>query len=161
MSRPSIVGPKLSLVLFCASILSSAAFAQATQGKFQGDSTADPPVTQEDVRIVQRAKAILGSPAKWNRADNRECPKTAKTFSLYCALETATDEVTGHFEHREAAMQQARFVIDDELAKGNHYNHRLMDYNNDPTTTFADTQKFFRLLEDRIVARLAKQQGGP
>jgi hypothetical protein len=67
-------------------------------------------------------------------------------------------EVSGHFEHREAAMQQARFVIDDDLAKGNLYDHRLMDYNNDPRTTFADTQKFFRLLEERIANRLSTQQ---
>lgn len=123
------------------------------------DSEAAPAVTADDVRIVERAKAILSSPAKWNRADNRECPKTATTFSLYCALDAATVEVSGHFEHRGAAMQEARFVIDDNLAKGNHYDHRLMDYNNDPKTTFADTQEFFRLLEDRIVKRLHKEQG--
>jgi len=52
-------------------------------------------------------------------------------------------------------MQQARFVIDDVLAKGNHYNHRLMNYNNDPKTSFADIQKFFAILEQRIENRLA------
>jgi hypothetical protein len=158
LTRSSVLGLWLALVLPSQVMLASAVLAQETKGKFQGDSNADPPVTQDDVRIVQRAKAILSSPAKWNRADNRECPKTAKTFSLYCALETASDEVSGHFEHREAAMQQARFVIDDDLAKGNHYDHRLMDYNNDPRTTFADTQEFFRLLEERIATRLSRQQ---
>ena len=122
-------------MLFGPSMFARAVFAQANEGKFQGDSKADPPVTQDDVRIVPRAKAILSSPDKWNRANNRKCPKGAETLSLYCALETATDEVSGHFEHREAAMQQARFVIDDDLAKGNHYEHRLMDSNNDPKTT--------------------------
>lgn len=146
---------ELALVLFGPSMF--AVFAQEN-GKFQGDSKADPPVTQDDVKIVQRAEAILSSPDKWNRADNRECPKSAKTFSLYCALEIATDEVNGHFEHREAAMQQARFVIDDDLAKGNHYEHRLRDYNNDPKTTYADIQEFFRLLQKRITTRLSTQQ---
>jgi hypothetical protein len=56
-----------------------------------------------------------------------------------------------------AAMQQARFVIDDDLAKGNHYHHRLMDYNNDSKTTFADVQRFFALLEQRIRKRLDVQ----
>ena len=51
------------------------------------------------------------------------------------------------FAHRGAALQQARFVIDEVLAKGNHYEHRLKDYNNDPKTTFAGVQKFFTLLE--------------
>jgi hypothetical protein len=158
LTRSSILGLWLALVLPSQVMLASAVLAHETEGKFQGDSNADPPVTQDDVRIVQRAKAILNSPAKWNRADNRECPKTAKAFSLYCAIEIASDEVSGHFEHREAAMQQARFVIDEDLAKGNHYDHRLMDYNNDPRTTFADTQEFFRLLEERIATRLSRQQ---
>jgi hypothetical protein len=157
-TRSWVLGLWLALVLPSQSMLASIAFAHETEGKFQDDSNADPPVTPDDVRIVQRAKAILNSPAKWNRADNRKCSKTATAFSLYCALEIATDEVSGHFEHREAAMQQARFVIDDDLAKGNHYDHRLMDYNNDPRTTFADTQKFFRLLEERIATRLSRQQ---
>lgn len=118
------------------------------------ESNVRPPVTEADVRVVQRAREILNSPAVWNRADNRKCPATQKTYSLYCALEKATEEVSKNFEHRGAAMQEARFVIDEDLAKGNHYEHRLMNYNNDPKTTFADVQKFFNLLEARIKKRL-------
>lgn len=121
------------------------------------DSQVEPPVSEADIRIVQRAKEILNSPEKWNRADTRICAKTAATYSLYCALEAATLEVSASFEHRGAAMQQARFVIDEDLAKGNHYEHRLKDYNNDPKTTFADVQEFFRLLEGRIRNRLTKE----
>jgi hypothetical protein len=127
-----------------------------------GDDNPDarPPVTQADVRIVQRAREILNSQSEWNRADTRVCPTDAKTFSLYCALEKATDEVSGKFEHRGAAMQEARFLIDDIAPHRKNYHHRLMDYNNDPTTTFADVQKFFRLLEDRISARLRDESQG-
>jgi len=121
------------------------------------DPDARPPVTKADVQIVQRAREILSSPAKWNRADNRVCPVEAKTFSLYCALEKATDEVSGHFEHRGAAMQEARFVVEDVAPNWKEYHHRLMDYNNDPRTTFADIQKVFRLLEERIAKRLAEE----
>lgn len=39
-------------------------------------------------------------------------------------------------------MQQARFVNDEDLARGNDYYHRLTEYNNDPKTPFADVQKF-------------------
>ena len=85
-----------------------------------GASQSRPPVTKADVEIVRRATQILNSPAKWNRADDRNCPKGAKTFSLYCALEMATDEISGKFEHRGAAMQEARFVIDEVLARGKH-----------------------------------------
>src|ERR1700680_5119913 len=100
----------------------------AQDSKFSGPSDANPPVSQDDIRIVRRARGILNSPAKWNRADNRECPATQRTYSLYCALEKATDEVSKKFEHRGAAMQEARFALDEVLAKGNHYEHRLMDY---------------------------------
>jgi hypothetical protein len=136
---------------------------QRLSGQAAGDDDkpdARPPVTSADVRIVQRAREILNSPSKWNRADTRVCPTDAKTFSLYCALERATNEVSGKFEHRGAAMQEARFVIDDIAPNRKIYHHRLMDYNNDPTTTFADVQKFFRLLEDRISTRLRDEPQG-
>ena len=51
-------------------------------------------------------------------------------------------------------MQEARFVIEDVSPRGKNYDHRLMDYNNDPATTFADVQRFFDLLEARIAQRL-------
>jgi hypothetical protein len=124
------------------------------------DSNVRPPVTKADVKIVQRAHEILSSPSKWNRADTRVCPPEAKTFSLYCALEKATDEVSGNFKHRGAAMQEARFVIDEISPKAKNYDHRLMDYNNDPATTFADIQKVFGLLEERIAKRLTEQSQG-
>lgn len=120
------------------------------------DSQARPPVSKSDVKIVKKAREILNSPEKWNRADNRECPDSETTFSLYCALEKATREVTGDFAHRGAAMQEARFVIDEDLAPGNDYHHRLMNYNNDPHTTFADVQRFFDFLQGRIEGRLEK-----
>ena len=129
----------------------------AQNSKFSGPSDANPPVSKDDIRIVQRATEILNSPAKWDRADNRKCPATQTTYSVYCALEKATEEISNKFEHRGAAMQQARFVIDEDLAKGNHYKHRLMDFNNDPKTTFADVQRFFALLEERIKKRLENQ----
>jgi hypothetical protein len=81
--------------------------------KFGDDPDARPTVTKADVRIVKRAREILNSPSSWNRADTRLCPADAKTFSLYCALEKATNDVTGNFKHRGAAMQEARFVIDE------------------------------------------------
>jgi hypothetical protein len=125
----------------------------------EGTSQSRPPVTEADVRIVRRAKAILDSPIRWNRADNRVCPPGAKTFSLYCALEQATQELSGKFEHRGAAMQEARFVIEDIAPNTPYYDHRLMDFNNDSSTTFFDIRKFFQLLEDRIAKRLAAQNG--
>lgn len=137
----------------------AAVMIQARPARSQDDSDARPPVSKSDVAIVQKARQILDSPQKWNRADNRNCPQTETTFSLYCALETATFDVTGDFAHRGAAMQEARFVIDNDLAPQNTYHHRLMDYNNDPHTTFADVQRFFDLLQGRVEGRLEEQGG--
>jgi hypothetical protein len=57
------------------------------------DPDARPLATQADLLILKRARELLDSPSKWNRADNRKCPQGASTFSLYCALEVATVEV--------------------------------------------------------------------
>ena len=121
---------------------------------------ARPPVTKADIDVVRRAAQILNSPAVWNRADNRQCPPDAKTFSIYCALEKATQEVSSNFEHRGAAMQEARFVIEEIAPDAQRYSHRLMDYNNDPRTTFADIQGVFWLLEKHIAMRLPNAVAG-
>jgi hypothetical protein len=76
-------------------------------------------VTEAGLWILRRAREIPDSPRKWNRADNRQCPPGAKTFSLYCALETATIVIGGKFEHRGAVLQEARFVIDEISADRN------------------------------------------
>jgi hypothetical protein len=117
------------------------------------NSNARPPITKADLQIVKRAREILNSESKWNRADNRVCPAEAKTVSLYCALQLATVEVGGKAEHRGAALQEARFVVD-EIAADRKYEHRLMNYNNDPTTTFADIQEVLRITESLITLRL-------
>ena len=127
--------------------------AQGTPGQSTVGSNVRPAITKADLEIVKRARAILDSPSKWNRADNRVCPANAKTFSLYCSLQMATIEVSGNAEHRGAALQEARFVID-EISIDRNYEHRLMNYNNDPTTTFDDIQEVLRITESLIALRL-------
>jgi len=140
-------------ILIVVLLLPFAVKAQATETKSPQDSNVRPPVMKADLQIVKRAREILDSPSKWNRADNRECPAEAKTFSLYCALQMATIEIGGKAEHRGAALQEARFVID-EIAADRKYEHRLMNYNNDPTTSFADIQEVLRITESLITLRL-------
>jgi hypothetical protein len=141
--------------LFVAVLLSPIyASAQGTKPQSNSDdSNVRPAVTKTDLQIVKRARQILNSESKWNRADNRICPAEAKTVSLYCALEMATVEVGGKAEHRGAALQEARFVID-EIARDRNYEHRLMNYNNDRTTTFSDIQEVLRITESLISLRL-------
>jgi hypothetical protein len=57
-------------------------------------------------------------------------------------------------------MQEARFVIDDIAPNAGYYGHRLMDFNNDPATTFFDVQKFFQVLEERISRGLQAPPAG-
>jgi len=137
-------------------VLLSPIYASAQEIKPQSnsdDSNARPAVTKIDLQIVKRAREILNSESKWNRADNRVCPAEAKTVSLYCALQMATVEVGSKAEHRGAALQEARFVID-EIARDRNYEHRLMNYNNDRTTTFSDIQEVLRITESLISLRL-------
>ena len=130
------------------------ASAQTTQSQANSDdSNVRPAVTPADLQIMKRAREILNSESRWNRADDRTCPAGAKTFSLYCALQMATVEVGGKAEHRGAALQEARFVID-EIARDRNYEHRLMNYNNDRTTTFSDIQEVLRITESLISLRL-------
>jgi hypothetical protein len=53
--------------------------------------------------------------------------------------ERATIEVTGAFHHRRPAMELVRQIVDERSA-GRPYHHRLMDYNNAPTTRLADVR---------------------
>jgi hypothetical protein len=95
-----------------------------------------------DEEIIRKAASILSTTEAWNRADNRKCPTDATTWSIYCALEKATIEVTGGFHHRRPALEAVRQIVD-ERAVGRNYHHRLMDYNNDPTTHLSDVQSLF------------------
>jgi hypothetical protein len=92
-----------------------------------------------DEKIVRRAMDILSTPAVWNRADNRRCPAKATTWSIYCAMQKASIDVTGGFNHRRPALEVVREAVDARIA-GRNYHHRMMDYNNDSTTQFSDVQ---------------------
>jgi hypothetical protein len=101
-----------------------------------------------DVQVIRRAAEILSSSAVWNRADNRRCAPDATEWSIYCAGVEAVEQVTGGtgrghgIDHRRPALEVIRGVVDDR-SKGRNYDHDLMGYNNDPTTTFADVQSLF------------------
>jgi hypothetical protein len=58
-------------------------------------------------------------------------------------MQQATIAVTGAADHRRPAMEAVRQIVEERSA-GRAYQHRLMDYNNDPTTTLADVQSLFR-----------------
>jgi hypothetical protein len=116
----------------------------------------DQAVTDEDLKILERADQILKSAAVWNRHDTRECKPQDKTWSLFCAMEKASLDVLGEYRHREVALQEVRFAVED-ATKGIEFEHRMMDYNNLETTKFEDIKKILAVATGRVRARLAAQ----
>ena len=114
----------------------------------------DDTVTQDDLRILQRADQLLSSEALWNHdQDNRACFRLQETFSLFCALAVACTDIIGKYEHRRVAIQEVRIAID-EMTGGEKLSHPLKDYNNLPTTHFVDIKRVLRMAIDHVSARL-------
>ena len=55
------------------------------------------------------------------------------------------------------ALQEVRFAVED-VTKGIEFEHRMMDYNNLPSTTFSDIKHVIKMATDRVSARLAAQE---
>jgi len=114
----------------------------------------DQPVSTIDVEILDRASALLASESDWNRNDTRECPPGARTLSLFCALHEASIDVLGSYDHRRVALQEVRFAIE-SVSGGREFEHRLMDFNNLPTTRFVDIKQVLAIARAKVAARLA------
>jgi hypothetical protein len=158
-----LMGTVLLVLMLCYAHHLSAQTSVSQSAKESKDQDAHPPVTRVDLEIARRARALLRSESSWDRADRphitddptTKCQPDAKQMSLYCALERSTMAVSGRFEHRGAVMQEARFVIEEvEPNWEKKYHHLLVDYNNDPHTTFKDIQKVLQSIEQHIVIRL-------
>jgi hypothetical protein len=118
-------------------------FVSSSTLRFDLDASSEVKPNALDEKIVQRAAEILSAEQQWNRADNRKCPQDATKWSIYCALEKSTIEVTGGFHHRRPALEVVRTIIEERTATRN-YHHHMMDYNNDPTTSLQDVQSVFK-----------------
>ena len=108
-----------------------------------------------DLKIIQRADSILSDSLKWNKQDERECSDdiAAGTYSLYCALYKASIDIAGEYVHRRAAMQIVRFTLE-KYDNGRVKNHRLMDWNNHPDTTFKEMKKVLKESIDTVAKQL-------
>jgi hypothetical protein len=120
------------VTLFIYLLFSTAASAQPR--KEESSLVFDP----SDLLIIKKADSILSDSLKWNKQDDRECVDDIASgkYSLFCALYKASIDVTGTYEHRRAAMQQVRIIVEKHDI-GHKRAHRLMDWNNSPETTFA------------------------
>lgn len=96
------------------------------------------------------------------RNDDRQCAddEAMDKRSLYCALQRASADAYGSHDpnrvadHRRVALQEVRFAVQ-EATRGRELNHRLMDFNNLPDTTFADIHRVFAQATSRVRARLS------
>lgn len=113
-----------------------------------------PPVFPQELAVVRRARSALNSPAQRNHRDTGVCADRS-TVSIHCALERASRDERVSTAVLDAALQEARLVIWDVVVS-REFEHPLMDYNNEASTTFADVQRLFRWLQSRVSKRLAQ-----
>ena len=113
------------------------------------------PATADDLRILDRADALLNDESAWNRHDDKTCDDdtASRKWSLFCALATASIEVVGRYDHTRVALQEVRFAVE-EVSPGRLFEGRLMDFNNLPETRFDDVKGVLRTARQRVAARL-------
>ena len=108
-------------------------------------------VSNQDLQILQRAKEILSDESKWNSDDDRVCNEDDTKWSLFCALNKATIETLGEYDHRRVALMEVRWIIH-KLMEGEDFKHRLMDFNN--TREFDDINKVLDKSIQKVQFRL-------
>jgi hypothetical protein len=108
-----------------------------------------------DLKIIQRADSILSDSSKWNKQDDRECNDDIATgkYSLYCSLYKASIDIAGMYVHRRPAMQIVRFTLE-KYENGRVKEHRLMDWNNHPDTSFEEVKKVIKKSIEAVKQKL-------
>ena len=118
-----------------------------------------PPATEKDRQIIEFAGKLLADSSRWHQDDDRECENDIENnrWSLFCALQHASMEIYGEYNHHNTAIQSVRFVID-ELVPNHGFPHTLMDYNNESSTTHSDILRVLELSRQRIERELNPSQ---
>jgi Pectinacetylesterase len=126
--------------------------------------------SEQDLRIVERALALISTPGAWNNDDApQRCRPKLDRFSLECALLTAVNEVMErppHFRHAAVweviyaaiARLGAEFEREDaQSQRGSESALPLRLYNNRKGTTVADVISLLEAARDRIRADLSRK----
>jgi len=118
-----------------------------------------PPASNVDLEILNLCFNYLKDAFYWHQNDDRNCDddKIDKTWSLFCAIKTASIKKMGEYNHRGTVIQTTRFVID-ELYPNHGYAHTLMDFNNDPNTKYSGIINVLNIVKNRIEAELDKDE---
>lgn len=111
-------------------------------------------VSQADLDILAKAGALLSSESRWSKDRVSDCMQSEK-LDLYCALERASVEVMGKYIHRQPALQEVRFAIDDHYRE-RWAKHRLVDFNDNKDTSFADIKSVLAQATATVRGKLAR-----
>ena len=115
-------------------------------------------VSEIDLKILKRADELLLE-NNWTKDSLRTCAEAEK-LSLYCALEKASIDVTGEYTHRQAALQEVRFAIDEHY-RSYWSKHRLGDFNGNKSTRFSDVKKVISVAISRVQMKLKHSKSIP
>ena len=110
-----------------------------------------------DLEILKRADALLSDSSKWNKNDDRECDDddTNESYSLYCALAKASEEIIGEWDDEpyKPAIRMVLFTLK------KYENRRVVEsifeeWNNHPDTTFEELKIVLKESIDEIKKQL-------
>ena len=126
---------------------------------FNIDHDPDVPVTEMDLRIIRKAKDLLKDEKLWHKNDDRDCEDDIEKncYSLFCALKSASIEVEGEYNHRNAIMQRIRHTIV-QMYPSKEWKHRLRDFNNMPETDFNVLMDLLNRVESEVISELEQKK---
>ncbi len=81
------------------------------------------------------------------------CKSDDSSWSLYCALIRAVEDIVGRSHHRQPSLQVVRVVVRERFAE-RITNHRLMNFSNHPDTTLAEVYAVLDEAASRIALAL-------
>lgn len=113
------------------------------------------PVTKQDLAIIKTAKGLLSDEKYWNNIDDRNCTDDLanKSYSLYCALRISSLQIEEKYNHRNAALQKLRHLIE-QKHPDRKWTHRLMDFNNMDETNYKDIVDILSEIEQYFIDEL-------
>jgi hypothetical protein len=113
------------------------------------------PVTELDLKIIRKTKELLSEEKSWHKNDDRDCKDDINNarYSLFCALKTASIDIEGDYNHRNAIMQKIRHTIV-EIYPLKEWEHRLKDFNNMPETDFGVLMDLLNRVEEEVITEL-------
>jgi hypothetical protein len=126
-------------------------------GKKLGDSKYYLVFEAEDLALLKQADALLSNPSKWNRNDDDSCDDNSanETFSLICALRTASQDVLGEWKE-DPYSPAIRMVLLKLLEDDNrrYVGRMVKEWNNHPDTTFEDVKNLLKECIDQVKKQL-------